>query len=479
MAVALPNSTLTIVDNGLAIVGSSGDLPSCKIGSSSAGTVGDFYSFAGTDTNQVITSLGSGALVDSTIQHLLESGGKQVIVYKATASTAGTSSAVTNVGGGPTVTLTGAPYDQSETIIEIMLGGVIGTSQFRYTLDGGDTYSDYYATAATFLLPNGVTANMAAGSYILGATYSWTDTAPAMTTTNVGDALDAVITSPYDVKFVHVIGQAADAAAAATMATTLSTKITSAHAAHKYFFIIFEAPAVDKAGLATSFASFEQKFVAGCGGFAEIVNPRNQAVQKRSSARVLVPRVARNPRAIHILRDVSDSDIEPIASIVRLVPNGAAASTGYHDEERTPGLNAARFMALRTISGRAGFYPTNGLSFASGSSDFQQLPYVQIVLDAARAWYQYTLTQLAKRIRKDPVTGFIDPKIADGAENGGKKALRLELGDDISGLSILLNRTDDLAASPILKAKIRLVVDGYALEYQSEIGLASSLPAAA
>jgi hypothetical protein len=263
------------------------------------------------------------------------------------------------------------------------------------------------------------------------------------------------------------------------MATTLSTKITSAHAAHKYFYIVFEGPAVDKATIATSFASVDQKFLVGCGGFAEIVNPRNQAIQKRSSGRVLVPRIARNPRAVHVLRDAGDSDIDPIPSIERLVPNGAAASTGYHDEERTPGLNAARFMALRTIPGRAGFFPTNGITLASGSSDFQQLQYIRIVLAAARAWYQYTLTQLGRRIRKDPTTGFIDPKFADGAETGGKKALRAALGDDVTAFAVLLNRTDDLAASPILKAKIRLVVDGYALEYQSEIGLASSLPVAA
>jgi hypothetical protein len=59
--------------------------------------------------------------------------------------------------------------------------GASGTATFRYSLDGGDTYSATYATAATFLLPSGVTANMAAGTYVISTTYTWTDTAPALT----------------------------------------------------------------------------------------------------------------------------------------------------------------------------------------------------------------------------------------------------------------------------------------------------------
>jgi hypothetical protein len=474
MPVALPNSEISIVDGGLGIVGSGANTTG-KIGVSSAGTVNSFYSYSGTDTSRVVTDLGTGPLVDSIIMHLLESGGAPVIAYKATSSTAGTSTAVTQTGTGPTVTLTGAPNDQHEAIVEVMVGGVLGTSQIRYSLDGGDTWVGNLATAATILLPSGVTINMAAGSYVVGTTYAWTDTAPAMTTTNVGDALDAFIVSPFDVEFIHVVGQAADAAAAATMFATLASKVTSAHAAHKYLWILFEAPAVDKANLASSFAALESRFVAGAAGFCELLSPRTQRVQKRSSGRVLAPRIARNPIAIHPLRDVGDSDVDPISSIVRLVPAGAAASTGYHDEELTPGLNAARFMTLRTITGRGGFYPSNGITFASGTSDFQILMNMRIVLAGARAWYQYTLTQLARRIRRDPTTGYIDPAFADAIQTAGEAVLRAALGDAVRAVRVLVNRTDNLASDPTLRAKLRFVLDGYALEYESELGLASSL----
>ncbi len=479
MSVANFESTLSIVDGGLAITDTSADGVTIKIGGCSGGVAGTFYSFAGSDTQAVSTTLGRGALVDSTIQHLLESGGKTVIAYKATTSTAGTSSAVTQTGGGPVVTLSGAPYDASETIMKIVVAGVLGTSQFIVTYDGGDTWSDPIATAASVALANNVTATMAAGSYVVDTTYAWTDTAPAMTTTNVGDALDACIVSPHDAEFVHVVGQTADAAAALTMATLLSTKVTASQAAHKYWRICMEAPAVDKATLISSFAAFDQRFVTVFGGFAEIVNARNDEIQKRSSGRVLMGRLARQPAAVNAARDTADSDLDPLTAIHKLVPDGAAAATGYHDEAATPGFTAARFMSLRSITGRGGYYPAADITMAATTSDYQHGPYARIILRAARAWYLFSLTGLGKRIRTNPANGYIRSTVADALELAGASAIAAALGDEIEQVRVRVNRADELTSDPTLRAKIRIVVSGYALEWEAELGLAASLPAAA
>lgn len=477
MSLALPSSSISIVDGGLGIV-SPGPDSTFKIGSCSGGVAGTLYAFGPSAVQSVATTLGTGPLVDSVVHHLLESG-KPVYAYKATASTAGASTAVTQVGTGPAITLTGAAIDQSESSIKIVQGGVIGTSLFQYTLDGGDTWSEVYATAATYLLPSGVTANMAAGTYVVDTTYSWTDTAPAMTTTNVGDALDALIVSEYDGEFIHVVGQTADASTCATMAALLATKITSSRAAHKYWGIIFEAPAVDKAGLVTNFASFLAEDVWGVAGFAEIINARTSLIQKRSVARVVVPRIARNPRAVQIFRDVGDSKLDPFPAIVKLVPQGAAASTGYHDEERTPGLQAARFTTCRTIATVPGFYASSAITMASNTSDYQDMAYRRIVLQAARIWYAHTVQDLGKRLRTDNETGFIDASFADSIETAGEEAIRAGLGDDIQDVRVLVNRADVLTSDPTLRATLRLTVGSYLRTYVSEIGLASSLPAAA
>lgn len=479
MAVEIPQHSLSIRDGGLGLVSETAEGVFIIVGPSTAGVAGSFYTFRGPDTSIVFDTLGSGILPDQVAKHLIHSGGKTVIAYKANASTAGSNSAVTQTGGGPVVTLTGTPDNQGELVMEVLTGGALGVSSFRFSLDGGDTWSDPIATAATYLMPNGVTLNMAAGTYVVATKYEATHTAPSMTSTNVGDAMDAIIASAYDCEGVHILGQAADAAGTLTIATLLSTKIASAHLARKYIYAVMEAPAVDKALLIAAFPGFLEKFVLICAGFAEVINDRTSQIQKRSSGRLIVPRIARQPLSVHLMRDAADSELDPLPDVHKLVPDGAAASTGYHDEDRTPGLNAARFCTLRSIPAYPGFYPTNGITMASGTSDFQELKNVRIVLQAAKVWYQYGLSQLARKLRKKRGTNVIDPNLADALEKSGRAAIRTALGDDIEDARVLINRNDNITADPTVRAKVRVVVASHLLELESEIGLADALPAAA
>ncbi len=474
----VPNSEITILDGGMGMAAAQVDGISAKIGTSSIGSAGTVYPFAGTDTQAVRTTLGVGPLVDATIKHLLRSGGKTVYAYKGTATTAGASTGVTASGGGPTVTLTGAPYDTSSSIVVIVLGGAIGTSTFKYTLDGGDTYSDVFVTAATYLLPSGVTVNFAAGTYVATETYSWTDTAPIMTTTNVGDAMDALTLSAYEFEFVHILGQAASAADTATMMATVQTKVESAHTAHKYIWAIMEAAAVAASTHVTAAAAVNAKWTMVCAGFCELLNDRNQAIDKRSSGRVFAPRIARNDIAVHVLRSANDAfGPDSFPDVITLVPSGAAASTGYHDEDKTPSLDAARFATLRTIVGAPGVYPTNGKMMALVSSDYTDNQHVRIVLKAARVLYVWSLGQLARRLRKNPDTGFIASKFADGIEENALDTLKAQIGASVDGLSVKVNRADLITTDPTLRIKVRLVGPAYAIETEVELGLAAALAA--
>ena len=476
MAIANLSSTVAIKDGGLAIVSSDAIGLTVLIGTCSAGSAGTFYSFAGSATAEVESSLGQGPLAAQTIKHLLKSGGKRVIAYKAAASTAGSSSAVTQSPvSGPAVTLSGAPYDRYDAIVKIITGGTLTNATFQYSLDGGDNWSDTIVTAASYLLPSGVTVTFPAGTYVANVTYSWTDTAPAFTSADIGTALDAVITSAYDPELVHVLSAPALASDSLTIATLIATKIASAWAAHKYFRVVFEAPAVDKASIASTFAAFTEKGLVGCGGYAEIVEDQTNLTQKRSSARCIVPRMARAPLGTQPTRDTADSDLEALSDVVKLVPDGAAASTGYHDEDATPAFSAARFSSLRKFVGRQGYYIANVLTLAGSSSDFQQDAYIRILLAATREWYAYTLTQLGRRIRIDKKTGYIKPSFADAIERAGRARILNALGDAVEDVKVLVNRTDRVASTQKLIAKVRVVVGGYAQEFESEIGLADSL----
>lgn len=481
MSVANYSASITIRDNGLGIVDAGSDGVGCLIGTCSTGTAGTFYSYAGSGTNQAKDDLGRGPLADHTVKNLLRSGGKQTIAYKTTATTAGSSSAITRSGGavGPLPTLSGAPYDYANAVLTIVTGGAVGTATFKYSLDGGDNYSQTLTTAASYLLDSNVTVTFTAGTYVAGETYSWTDTAPAFSTSDVSSAMDAVIDSIYDPEFVHVLGHASSAANSATMAATISTKVDAAWAAHKYFFAVMEAPMDTPENIISAFSSVEQKGLMVCGGFAEVINERSGEIEKKSSGRIIGPRIARNPIAIHLARDAADSDLDACDDVTALVPNGMAASTGYHDEDATPAYSAGRMSSLRTINGRDGFFVANGLTRAASTSDFQQVQYLRIVLKAARAWYKYALTQLAKRVRVDPNTGFIRSSFAKAIEDGGKAVILTALGDAIEGAKVIVNRADNITSDPTLRAKIRIAVGSYILTFDSDLGLTSNLTAAA
>lgn len=315
--------------------------------------------------------------------------------------------------------------------------------------------------------------------YVAGERHSWTDTGPIMSSGNIGTAIDALIDSVYDPEFAHVCGQAASVANAHTIATLLATKNEAAWGVHKYMFSCFECPAATRNSIATEFASFESINVVGFAGFAEVINDKTSAVEKVSVGRVLSARIARNPIEVHALRAQGDEDIDSIASVSSILPDGSVDGDGYHDEERVPGLNAARFSTMRTIIGRPGYFPTNILTFAGPASDFQSLPYLRIILKVARVWYQYGLSQLARRIRKNPSTGFIAPAFAASIEAKGENQIRTALGGAIEAVRASVNRNDNLAADPTVRTQVRVVAGDYIITMVSEVGLTASLSAAA
>lgn len=479
------SSTGSISDNGLGILAASATGTAMLLGVSSAGTAGTIYSFRGPDVSQVTSQLGYGPGVDAVIGHLLKSGGRTVHFLKVTPSTAGANSAVTRSNGSsPVITLTGTPNDDYQCVVEVLTTGTLGVATFRYSLDNGDTWSDSLLTAATYALPSGVTLNMPAGTYTDGDLYTFTSSAPAMTSGDIGTAMDTAIASPLKFEFFHILGSGVDAAAQATIAAVISTKVTAAHSAHKYCFAVFESPAVSSSSLITAFGSYTDKFVVGCAGYCELTRDRTDItgaqVLRRSSGRLIVPRLSRNPISIHPGRNTSDSDLDAVTGVVSLVPTGetSGGSNGYYDENATGTLNDARFATLRTFDGREGYYISNVPTFAAGTSDLQSVQALRVVLLAAQTFYAWSLTNLGKVLRTNG-DGTIAASAADAIEDDGTQVVKAAVGPHSEGLAIIVNRADDVLSTGILRAQIRIKPFGYLQVFDWEVALARALPQAA
>lgn len=478
----IPEHRVGISDGGAGIIGTTPDGFSAKIGVSSLGSAGTMYLFRGTDTKRVTDVLGTGPLPKAVIKNLVRSGGKDTLAYKSAAATAGVSSAITRSGGttGPLVTLTGAPYDDAQVLLDIILGGVRGTATFRVSLDGGDTWSDTLLTAATYLLDSGVTVNFPnTGPYVAAERYAWTDIGPILSSGNISTAVDNITSSEYDVEFVHVVGHAATPADARTVATLLSSKVATAWGVKKFFWAAFDAPPDTDANLLAAFSSLADKGVVGFGGFAEVSMETAGAIEKIPQGWCISARIARNPVEIHPMRTITDENIDPLPDVVALLPQDAVSGDGYHDEGRVPGLNAARFCSLMSLPGVEGFYVAAAHTFAASNSNFKNLPHLRIILKVARVYYRWGLSQLARRVPKDLQTGYIRPSIADSIESDAEKVIKDALGGAIEGVRVLVNRADDLKNDPTLRSKIRVVVGEYILVMDSDIGISQTLPAAA
>jgi len=458
---ALPEVLQEVVDGALGIAPDNIDGIRVKLGVSSLGTPNTLYSFQ--RPQDVVTQLGDGPLVESTCHDLQVAGGP-VYAMPMTAGTAGSNSAVTQVGSGPVVTLTGTPLDAFEGIVRIVLGGAVGVSTFQFSLDGGDTFSPVIATASTYLMPrSGVTLNFAAGTYVLGTTYTFTCTAPYFTTTNLNTAMTALLALPQEWVFVHVVGKGTAAADTAAMAAALEVHLEAAAVNFRYVQGLIEAADDTDANLLTAFASVAAPLVNVTAGYTEAISSVSGRIYKRPGAWVVSARAGKVARkatvgiATHLGR-VRDG---AIPGITRL----------YRDEYATPALDAARFTTLRTIIGQPGFFITRGRMMAALGSDFGTWHDRMVINKACRVTRFVMVQELNESVRAK-ADGTIDEKDAQRIETTVARALfdNMVSTQNVVRATATIDRTINVSSTGRIQVDVRVRRRGYLEDIRVTLG---------
>lgn len=469
-----PSTNISVLDPSLGVVAEDPKGSSAKIGVCSLGVANTIYSYRGPDTKKVRDELGEGPLVEAVVHHLNASKGKTVYACKITASVAGTHGAITRSNGAsPIVSVAGAPLDDYSNIIRIAGTGALGVGTFQISQDGGDVYGPLLTipSGGSYVVPGtGMTLTFPAGTYTAGDTYTWTSVAPGFSNADFSAAIDALIAVQSNKwRFVHLVGQGVDASAALTLATTMQSKLEAARALKRYARGVVEMPAVDKALLITAFAALAADRVSAAAGFLEMVSDVSGRIYKRSFGHVYAPRLARNPISVDAIRNDTDSNIESLSNVVRLVPQGATAATGYHDEGATPGLDAARFATAMTIPDVPGFFVTNPNLMSAPGSDFTWMQRGFVMDRLCEIVNQAMTKYLSKRLLLG-VTGFIDPGEAFAIETDILGQIKAGLQGEIISASVVVNRADNLLSSPILRLKARVVPYPHAKTIEAELG---------
>lgn len=469
----LPKMTQTIKDGGLGLAEADASQVHVALGVCSSGTVNALVFY--TDPDRLKTECGVGPLVDKAIYHLQVAGGP-VGVMRVNSSVAGACGSVTTTRGGDgtstgTVTPSGAANDSYEFRVETMVAGanlVAATGQFRYSVDGGDTFSPNIAipTSGTYVVPGtDVTltfANGAGTAFAVGDVYVFVCTAPGYSTADAGAAFDALRAAYATAQFgfVHLVGASATVSGAATMAASIDVKMTTEELAFRYLFAVVECTEDTDANIIAAFANFVSARVVVAAGYCELV--ANGKVMKRNAAWPAVARAAKQGIQRDLARTRNDSEGGALPGVTKL----------YRDEFVTQALDAARFLTLRTFPGKNGFYITNGRTMAGPGSDFQLLQYRRLMDRALTVNYATMFPFLnddAVDVADDGTIREIDARAIETQANAALKA-DLTSKKRVSATNIVLVRDGNILSTQTLKTKVRIRPRGYAKFIESEVG---------
>jgi len=476
---AIPAVTQTIQDNSTGLVPGNTSAVTIVAGTCSSGTAETVYGpYYGADAiDDLVGDLVSGPAVKAAAYHLSQNGSAiYVVPTDTTGGTAGALSSVTSVAtGSMTVAVTGTPKDDYEWKLVCVTGGERGTATYKLSLDGGQTFRATFTSAAsvaTYASETGITWTFTAGSgddAVAGDYYTGTATAAVATAANYGDAIDAAVSEGISFGLVHLVccpagaDNAAKSAAAESRCSSAHTQLVAAETSYVYARAFNDSANVSDnstgdTALISAFSSSEHNRAFQCAGFADILDPIDETWQKRPISWAVVSR-ARN---VEISEDVSfvGSQRGSLGSTVRLVRNIDGVKTYYLDSRKRSTLANDRFTTLRTHLKLLGAYVCESKSLAAVGSDFAFLPNCRVIDRASETTYTVLVKQLNGRVRVNS-NGTILEEDALAIEKYGNTVLRSALSGQCSAVQMVVNRTDNLLATPTLRVRTTVTPFGY------------------
>lgn len=390
------------------------------------------------------------------------------IILCCPSSTAGTNSAVTQAGTGPAVTVAGNAVDEFEAVLKVVGAGALGTATGVWSLDGGRTWSGVTTLAASMVLQDstivtGLTLTLAVGTYVVGATYSFTTTGPTVDATQLATALDAIKATAgiIEPSWIHVAvtpqgaSDALRATAAATLAATCSSKATGFATSNKFLGISLEAaPALDattaanrttwRAALATGFTAFVDYRVSVAAGHGRVQSVVDQRKLKRSFAGLgICLKVASTPVNQSLGRVASGP-----------LPSNFDATTLEHNELEESGLETARFTTCALHGDqKPGVYLKSGMTMGTPGSDYERIETLRVANASAKLLYAMLLLYVEQDLAT-LASGKLDPREANVIDKTLTDAQADLQRGKVSSITAKVDRDANYASTKTLTAEL-------------------------
>ena len=462
-------ATVTVADGGLGARQQT-DLPLAVVGCSSSGTAATPVLIS--SIAHAIETFGHGPLVEA-IATILRYGAGPVVGCRATASTAGSESAVSQTGTGTaalSVTTSGA-RDAYGIRVKITRAGAnlaAATAAMQLSIDGGTTYGEETAVpvGGVFTVGDtGVGVTFADGTFVADDVYAITCTAPVFNSANASAAVTALLESTIDHEGIFVVGPVTG-----TIYTALATLVGDAEADGVYRWLLCE-PRVQgsdsvgtfTAAIVSDFADDASPHGAVCAGEALQLSAGIGGTHRRNVGRLYAARLAAISASGRSQR-LAESPMRVRSGAVAGLDAGAL----YHDMRALTTLTGGRFCGLQSIVGRTGHYCTTRSTAATGS-DLTDFARVRVIKAAQRALLGILTAQIGDTV---PLTssGTIQPAVAAALDAQLGAAFSREMEGMISSSSVAVDRTNNIATTSTLLASFRMVPLGYTTAITATVG---------
>ena len=461
----LPGVYPQIADNQLGMSAGIGADRRAIVGVCSAGEANQVYTL--TNPSTATRLLGRGPLTDAVITQLSQGGGTVYAVPVAGSLAGQVTAAGTNADAN--VTLSGTAREALDVMVKITKAGAVGTAEFVYSLDGGDTFGPVTATSAEYALP-GTPHRLvfAAGDYALGKIYRFDVSAPQASMTDVERALRVLLDSPRQFEYVHV-AQPGDVA----LWTMLDVLAGEAEAQYRYPFFMAEAPAPTPGESADAWANrllamitpfvSNSKRVLIVASWGEVLTQdglqqtRNWAAQ--FGARVSSSPVQENPGWVQRGRI-------PTVLVHAPFTEGDYGKASTYNNGHAQTLEAAGYTVAYTQAGLPGYYWVEGRMAVPAESDFSILPNRR-VMDKA--------VTLARKALLPGVQETVDPadlqaSLAHRLAKAQAPLNSMRMAGEISSGRVVIPPGQDVLSTRRLIVQVRVVPMGYTREIVMDIG---------
>lgn len=463
----------TVTDGLLEISTDKGTGVHIKIGASPMVSQNPIIILGNMTANKIKQRLGFSPLADA-IMDSVENGSNRILCIPVAASNAGTVGQVTvSSGSHGSCTVSGTPYNAFHVVIEITAAGALNEAAFRYSIDGGYSYSDELTIPLTgvYQLANTgltVTLGLSSGNtaFVLGETYSFVTTAPEMTNQDVLSAIAKIRTVSEEAEFVHIVGESTKALWAAVSA---EQKVL-AETYHKPMFFMMEACKPNTAELVEDYAfrmEAERKLIKNYDiqvVAARSLYTRMDGVTTEINNAGIVAGLYSKTKVQESIGKTRSYGISPL-KMLELRPAGI--------EDYIETLDLAGYLTFRQYDGLDGFFVTNARMLCPDESDYRYAEDVRVKNKLIRVTRKAALLLLQEDVDMSDMQGDLEAK----AKFIQSPADDMVDAKEISSVAITVPENQNILVDETMHVIIRYVPIGKIREIEIDLGMRNPMAA--